>query len=49
MRLMEMEATLNDQRVGGDSSYSLVKHVDVLIAMVGEARVLRASQATCST
>lgn len=44
MKLMELEAKLNDQRVSGDTSYSLVKHVDVLIAMVGEARVLRASQ-----
>ena len=44
MKLMEMEAGLNDQRTGGDTSYSLVKHVDVLIAMVGEARVLRAAQ-----
>lgn len=44
MKLMELENTLNDQRKCGDTSYSLVKHVDVLIAMVGEARVLRASQ-----
>jgi hypothetical protein len=44
MRLMELEADLNDQRLSGNTSYSLVKHVDVLIAMVGEARVLRASQ-----
>ena len=43
MRLMEIEANLNDQRTGGDTSYSLVKHVDILIAMVGEARVLRTS------
>ena len=46
MKLMELENTLNDQRRSGDTSYSLVKHVDVLIAMVGEARVLRASQTT---
>ena len=45
MRLMELEAGLNAQRVSADTSYSLVKHVDVLIAMVGEARILRASQA----
>lgn len=43
MKLMELEAGLNDQRVSSNTSYSLVKHVDVLIAMVGEARVLRAS------
>lgn len=44
MKLMEMESELNEQRVSGNSSYSLIKHVDVLIAMVAEARVLRASQ-----
>ena len=44
MRLMVVEATLNDQRMNGDTSYSLVKHIDVLIALVGEARILRAAQ-----
>ena len=44
LKLMEMESELNAQRVSGNSSYSLVKHVDVLIAMVSEARVLRAAQ-----
>ena len=44
MRLMEVEATLNDQRIDGDTSYNLVKHIDVLIALVGEARILRTSQ-----
>lgn len=45
MKLMEIEAELNDQRMTGNTSYSLIKHVDTLIAMVGEARVLRAAQA----
>ncbi|WP_298969667.1 DUF6477 family protein [uncultured Roseobacter sp.] len=44
-RLIEIEADLNTQRTSGDTSYSLIRHVDVLIAMLGEARVLRASQA----
>lgn len=44
LKLMEMEGNLNEQRVAGNASYSLVKHVDTLIAMLGEARVLRASQ-----
>ncbi|MDW3184117.1 MULTISPECIES: DUF6477 family protein [unclassified Roseobacter] len=43
-RLIEIESDLNAQRTGGDTSYSLIRHVDVLIAMLGEARVLRASQ-----
>ncbi|MGC3937133.1 DUF6477 family protein [Roseobacter sp. EG26] len=45
LRLMEIEAELNVQRTSGNASYSLIRHVDILIAMVGEARVLRASQA----
>ncbi len=45
MKLMELESDLNTQRVTGNTSYSLIKHVDVLIAMVGEARILRAAQA----
>ncbi|MFK7764135.1 MAG: DUF6477 family protein [Roseobacter sp.] len=44
MRLMELETELNDQRVTGNTSYSIVRHVDLLIAMVSEARVLRAAQ-----
>ncbi|WP_375227659.1 DUF6477 family protein [Roseobacter sp. S98] len=44
LRLMEIEAGLNTQRLNGDTAYSLVRHVDVLIAMLGEARVLKASQ-----
>lgn len=44
IKLMEGEAVLEEQRVSGDASYSLIKHIDILIAMVGEARELRASQ-----
>lgn len=46
MKLMQMEAELEDSRTAGDASYSLVRHLDVLIALVGEARVLRASQSS---
>jgi len=44
MKLMEIEGDLNTQRVSGNTSYSLIRHVDILIAIIGEARVLRASQ-----
>ncbi len=44
IKLIEMEALLEDQRTDGDASYSLIRHLDVLIAMVGEARVLKAAQ-----
>lgn len=46
LKLIEMEAVLEEQRTGSDASYSLVKHLDVLIAMVPEARILRKTQAT---
>jgi hypothetical protein len=41
MHLIEIEAELNDQRKMADASYCLVRHVEVVIAMIGEARVLR--------
>jgi hypothetical protein len=44
MKLMEMESNLNDQRVSDDSAYNLLRHIDVLIAIVSEARILRATQ-----
>ena len=44
LKLMEIEAELNSMRKASDAGYSLIRHVDVLIAMVGEARVLKATQ-----
>lgn len=44
LKLMGIEASVNDQRLSGNAGYSLVRHVDLLIAMLGEARVLRAAQ-----
>jgi ABC-type branched-subunit amino acid transport system ATPase component len=41
--LMDMEAELNDQRRSGDLAYSASRHVEILIAMMGEARLLRAA------
>lgn len=46
MKLVELESGLNAQRTSKNASYNLVHHVDVLIAMVGEARILRAAQTT---
>lgn len=40
MRLMEIEADLNDRRKSDDSGYSVSRHVEVLVAMMGEARLL---------
>lgn len=38
MRLMELEDLLNDQRLSEDASYDMLRHIDVLIALVAEAR-----------
>ncbi|MEO1138666.1 MAG: DUF6477 family protein [Pseudomonadota bacterium] len=42
-RLIEIESDLNDRRRGRTAGYSAARHVDVLIAMMGEARILRAA------
>lgn len=44
MRLIEIEADLNAARLAESAGYSIARHVEVLIAMMGEARLLRASQ-----
>lgn len=42
MRLIELERCLNEQRTDDDAGYSLPRHLDVLIAIMGEAQLLRA-------
>ncbi len=42
-RLIEMEADLNDLRKENAAGYSPVRHVEILIAMMGEAQILRAA------
>ena len=44
-RLLRLEQDLNVERRAGGSSYSIARHVDLLIAMMGEARLMRASRA----
>lgn len=39
--LLEIEAELDAQRNSGELAYSASAHVEVLIAMMGEARLLR--------
>lgn len=41
-RLMDMESQLNEDRMQNAASYCAADHVDLLIAMMGEARLLRA-------
>lgn len=40
MRLIEIEADIDEQRRTADASYSVTRHVEVLTAMMGEARLL---------
>ncbi|MFK7751678.1 MAG: DUF6477 family protein [Sedimentitalea sp.] len=46
MRLIELERGLDEQRRDDDAGYSLPRHVDILIAMMGEAQLLRAMRDT---
>lgn len=43
MRLIEEERDLNDQRRNNEAGYTLPHHLDILIAMMGEAQLLRAT------
>jgi hypothetical protein len=40
-RLIEVEQKLEATRVAGDASYSVARHIDVLIALLAEAQLLR--------
>lgn len=39
-RLIEEEQLLETTRVGGEASYSVLRHVEVLIALMAEVRLL---------
>ena len=44
LALMEIEGELNEQRTSNDAAYSAARHVDVMIAIMGEAQLMRASR-----
>ena len=44
LRLIEIEENLNALRKAGESAYNLLRHIDVMLAIVGEGRDLCASQ-----
>ena len=44
LRLMELEQALDDKRRGCAADYSIARHVEVLIAIMGETRILRLSR-----
>ena len=43
LRLLEREAALEDRRTSAAADYSVAQHIEVLIALMGEARILRAA------
>ena len=43
-RLIDEEDQLEQTRKAGDASYSLARHIEVLIALLGEATLLRNPQ-----
>lgn len=46
IRLLEIERALNEQRCSDDTGYSLVRHMDVLIALLGEAKLFSLARPT---
>ncbi|MDE4174517.1 DUF6477 family protein [Phaeobacter sp. PT47_59] len=45
LKLLDLEYDLNDRRLSGDAAYTMARHIDVLIALMGEANLLRHSKA----
>ncbi|WP_010439677.1 DUF6477 family protein [Ruegeria conchae] len=45
LRLLELEREVNAQRIEEDAAYSLVRHLDLLIALNGEAQLYQTSRA----
>ena len=43
LKLFDIEAGLNQSRLARTADYSVGRHVEVLIALLGEARLIRAS------
>ncbi len=43
LRLLDVEAAINARRLAAAADYSVARHVEVLIALMGEARIMRAT------
>ena len=43
LKLMELEAIANEQRIEKRAEYSVARHVELLVALMCEARILKAS------
>ena len=42
LRLLDLEAELEERRIARAADYSVARHVEVIIALMAEARLLRA-------
>ena len=45
IKLMEQEAMVDAQRIANRAEYSVARHVELLVALMCEARILKASNA----
>ena len=43
LRILEIESEINECRIANHAKYSVAEHVEVLIALLGEARIHRAA------
>lgn len=46
LKLMEIEAMIDTQRTTQRAEYSVAKHVELIVALMCEARILKASKAS---
>lgn len=46
VRLMELEAVADAQRLAERAEYSVARHVELIVALMCEARILKASKAS---
>ncbi|MCF2903932.1 DUF6477 family protein [Octadecabacter sp. CECT 8868] len=45
MRLMDIEATTNDHRLNDSAEYSIARHIELIVALMCEAQILKRSNA----
>ena len=43
LKLMELEAVVNEQRLADRAEYSVARHVEVMVALMCETRIFKAS------
>ena len=48
VRILEIESEITEHRIANHAEYSVAEHVEVLIALLGEARIHRAAYGPAS-